>query len=134
MRIVSLTRTISCIAVLVVPMIASAQTDQSSMKGYELYSWKIKGHWYYSLLPGTNRTKTYEEITAPGLVKKDASGLKAELQKLPKGEEVLWRADAPPGVIKPASGPIVEIKHPSRARIKSIKAMCDRLGLKLKLS
>ena len=134
MPIASLKRTISCTAVFLITISAPAQTNQSSIKGYELYSWKINGHWYYSLLPGTNRTKSYEEITSPGLVKKDASGLKAELQKLPKGEEVFWRADAPPGVIKPASGPIVEIKHPSRARIKSIKAMCDRLGLKLKLT
>jgi len=134
MRIASLRLTIVCIVALLITMNASAQTDKSSMKGYELYSWKIKGHWYYSLLPGTNRSKTYEEITASGIVKKDASGLKAELQKLPKGEEVFWRADAPPGVIKPASGPIVEIKHPSRARIKGIKEMCDRLGLKLRLT
>lgn len=104
------------------------------MKGYELYSWKIKGHWYYSLLPGTNRSKTYEEITAPERVKRGESDLKSELQKLPKGEEVFWRSDAPQGIIKPTSGLIVEIKHPSRQRIKNIKAMCDRLGIRLKLT
>src|SRR5215813_1805201 len=124
MLMVPLKRISICLAALFVAMGSSAQTGQST-KGYELYSWKIKGHWYYSLLPGTNRSKTYEEITAPGVVKKDASGLKAELQKLPKGEEVFWRADAPSGLNKPASGPIVEMKHPSRSRIKGIKAMFD---------
>lgn len=133
MLMVPLKRISICLAALFVAMGSSAQTGQST-KGYELYSWKIKGHWYYSLLPGTNRSKTYEEITSPSVVKKDASGLKAELEKIPKGEEVFWRSDAPPGVIKPGSGPIAEMKHPSRARIKSIKAMCDRLGLKLKLT
>jgi hypothetical protein len=133
MGLVFLKRISICVATIFMMMVSSTHAAQSSMKGYELYSWKIKDHWYYSLLPGTNRSKTYEEITAPGVVKKDASGLKAELEKLPKGEEVFWRSDAPPGVIKPASGPLVEIKHPSRARIKGIKAMCDKLGLKLKL-
>ena len=130
---VFLKRTSICLAALFVAAGSSAQTSQST-KGYELYSWKIKSHWYYSLLPGTNRSKSYEEITSPGVVKKDASGLKAELEKIPKGEEVLWRSDAPPGAIKPGSAPFVEMKHPSRARIKSIKAMCDKLGLKLRLT
>ena|SRR5215813_693452 len=134
MPIVLLKRTSICIAALFITMSASAQTGDPSIKGYELYSWKIKGHWYYSLLPGTNRTKTYEEITAPGVVKRDALGLKRELQKLPKGEEVFWKADAPPGVTKSPSGPLIEMKHPSRKRIKGIKAMCEKLGLRLKLT
>jgi hypothetical protein len=122
-----------CIVVLLITIGGSGQSTQPSMKGYELYSWKIKGHWYYSLLPATNRSKTYEEIAAPERVKRDASGLKSELQKLPKGEEVFWRADAPSGAIRPSSGQMIEIKHPSRERIKSIRAMCERMGLKLKL-
>jgi hypothetical protein len=134
MPIVLLKRTRISIAAFFITMSASAQTAQPSLKGYELYSWKIKGHWYYSLLTGTNRTKTYEEITAPGVVKRDASGLKKELQKLPRGEEVFWKADSPPDVTKPASGPLVEMKHPSRKRIKGIKQMCEKLGLRLKLT
>ena len=122
-----------CITALLITIGGSAQTNPS-MKGFELYSWKIKGHWYYSLLPGTNRSKTYEEITSPQRVKRGESGLKSELEKLPKGEEVFWRSDAPPGVIKPTSGQIAEMKHPSRQRIKNIKAMCDRLGIRLKLT
>ena len=122
-----------CIAVLFIAIAGSAQTNQQSMKGYELYSWKVKGHWYYSLLPGTNRVKTYEEITDPERVKRDKSGLKTELQKLPKGEEVFWKSDAPAGMVKPTSGTIIEVKHPSRTRIKGIKSLCDQLGIKLKL-
>ena len=127
-------RTIACIAALLVSMTAHGQTPQTSMKGYELYSWKIKGHWYYSLLPGTNRLKSYEEITAPSSVKRDAAGLKSELQKLPRGEEVFWMSDAPAGAAKSSAGQQLNVKHPSRPRIKSIKAMCDRLGIKLRLT
>ena len=34
------------------------------MKGYELYSWQDGGQWKFSLLVGTNREKTLEEIPA----------------------------------------------------------------------
>ena len=35
-----------------------------SMKGYELYSWADDGQWHFTLITGTNRTKTMEEITS----------------------------------------------------------------------
>ena len=127
-------QTIACFTVLLISLTAYGQTAQTSMKGYELYSWKIKGHWYYSLLPGTNRLKTYEEITAPRIVKRDASGLKAELEKLPKGEEVFWMSGAPAGANKSPTGQLLNVKHPSRNRIKGIKAMCDKLGIRLTLT
>lgn len=126
--------TIACFAALLVSLTAQGQTPQGAMNGYELYSWKIKGHWYYSLLPGTNRLRTYDEITAPGSVRRDAAGLKAELQKLPKGEQVFWRSDAPAGAGKSAAGQLLNVKLPSRQRIKSIKAICDKMGVELKLS
>lgn len=125
---------IKCFAVLLISLAVYGQSPQTPIKGYELYSWKIKSHWYYSLLPGTNRMKTYEEITAPGVVQRDAAGLKTRLQKLPKGEVVHWMSDAPPGAAKSAAGQVLNVKHPSRTRIKNIKAICDKLGIKLKLS
>ena len=35
-----------------------------SMKGYELYSWKSRGEWLFSLLIGTNRLKTFREVSS----------------------------------------------------------------------
>jgi hypothetical protein len=35
-----------------------------SMKGWELYSWQKPEGWCYALVMGTNRIKTYEEISA----------------------------------------------------------------------
>jgi len=35
-----------------------------SMKGYELYSWEEDNQWHFTLITGTNRTKTMEEITS----------------------------------------------------------------------
>jgi len=124
---------IACLAALLISLTAHAQSPEAP-KGYELYSWKIKNHWYYSLLPGTNRLKSYEEITAPVVVRRDAAGLKAALQKLPRGEVVFWKSDAPSGAGKSAAGQVLNVKHPSRTRIKNIKSICDRLGIKLRLS
>jgi hypothetical protein len=125
---------ITCFAALLISLAAYGRTPQTPIRGYELYSWKIKNHWYYSLLPATNRAKTYEDITASGVVQRDAVGLKAQLKKLPKGEVVSWMSDAPPGAAKSAAGQVLNVKHPSRTRIKNIKAICDKLGIKLRLS
>ena len=123
----------SAVVVLLVSMTAISQTASTS-KGNQLYSWKVKGHWYYSLLPGSSSSRSYEEITAPKAVRRDTAGLKSALQKLPKGAEVLWMSDAPISARKSESGRLLDVKHPSRARIKNIKAICAKLGISLKLS
>ena len=33
-----------------------------SMKGYELYSWPEDSQWHFTLITGTNRDKTLEEV------------------------------------------------------------------------
>ena len=71
-----------------------------SMKGYELYSWLENGQWHFTLISGTNRNKTLEEITSKedlvseaGWVKASivgADALKIALSKLPPDESVFW--------------------------------------------
>ena len=124
---------IPVVVALLVSITAVSQTANTS-KGYQLYSWKVKSHWYYSLLPGTTGSRTYDEITSPTAVRRDTAGLKSALQKLPEGEEVLWMSDAPGSARKSVSGKLLDVKHPSRARIKNIKAICAKLGISLKLS
>jgi hypothetical protein len=124
----------ACLAALLISLSADGQPAQTSTEGYELFSWKVKGHWYYSLLPGRNRQRTYEEITSPGVVRRDSAGLRSALQKLTRGQEVFWMSDAPDGASRSTTGQTLNAKHPSRQRIKSIKAICDELGIKLKLS
>src|SRR5690349_9912232 len=130
-----LTKTrISSLIVLLLAVNAPGQSSPSATKGYELYSWKIKNHWFYSLLQKTDRPKSFDEITAARTVKRDAAGLTSALQQLPKGEEVAWMSDAPTGSVRPSQSHGISIKHPSRNRIKHIKSICDRLGLRLKLT
>ena len=127
----------SMAAIVILLLIAAAAHGQRSVtgaKGYELYSWKIKGHWYYSLLPRSNDSKTFEQITASAPVRRDTSGLTSVLSRLPRGEEVFWMGDAPAGAIKSATEHGLSLKHPSRKRIKHIKGICDKLGIKLKLA
>ena len=104
-----------------------------AMKGYELYSWKVKGRWHYALLEGTNRAKSYDEITATATERVGMAALEAELKKLARGEEVFWMSAAHGSVMKPTAkgSPILEL--PSRQRINRVKAYCEKLGIKLVL-
>ena len=83
-----------------------------SMKGYELYSWKVENDWYFTLITGTNRNKTYEEITAKedsttldGFVKitvKGTDAIKEVLKKIPANEFISWGANTYLGFSLPA--------------------------------
>ena len=130
-----LTRKITTIALLLLVASASfGQKGRPPMKGYQLFTWKQKGHWHYSLLPGTNRERTYEEITAAASVIVGTPNFEDELKRLPRGSEVLWQSDAPPGIKRPSSGEVISFKQPSRKRIERIKSHCDQLGIKLSLT
>lgn len=124
---------IAAAVVLLINFAAYGQNSERSMKGYELYSWKVKGRWHYSIHAGTNRAKSYDEITSSGAERIGIEAIKVELKKIPKGEEVFWMSNAHPGVKKPMAkgSPVLEL--PSRKRIKYIRAFCNKLGLKLKL-
>jgi len=71
-----------------------------SMKGYELYSWLEEGQWHFTLITGTNRIKTIEEVTSKedsisetGWVRIQVVGadaIKDVLSRLPEGESVFW--------------------------------------------
>jgi hypothetical protein len=71
-----------------------------SMKGYELYSWEDIDQWHFTIITGTNRVKTVEEITSEedfisetGWVNIHVVGVEAVkdvLIKLPQGESVFW--------------------------------------------
>ncbi|MEK6288779.1 MAG: hypothetical protein AABO57_23930 [Acidobacteriota bacterium] len=119
---------------LLMSLTAYGQVPQQSMKGYELYSWKVKGKWHYSLFVGTNRAKTYGEITSRGAERIGIEALEAELKKIPRGGEVFWMGDAPAGARRPATDRAIDFKHPSRKRIESVRAICDKLGIQLRLA
>ncbi len=71
-----------------------------SMKGFELVSWQIGESWNFTLISGTNREKTFEELMSPdsgvdenGFVKITVSGfaqIKTVFDHLPEESEVFW--------------------------------------------
>jgi hypothetical protein len=80
--------------------ITSIEKLPRSFKGYELYSWEEEGQWHFTLITGTNRIKTIEEITSKGdfisetgwvkIQVVGADAIKYVLSRLLEGESVFW--------------------------------------------
>jgi hypothetical protein len=80
--------------------VASVEQLPHSFKGYELYSWEAEGQWHFTLITGTNRIKTLEEIISKedfisetGWVKIQVVGadpIQDVLSHLPENESVFW--------------------------------------------
>ena len=107
-----------------------------SMKGYELYSWPEDSQWHFTLITGTNRNKTLEEITSnvntiseDGWVQIHVVGvdaIKTVLSRLPQNEEILWLARLR-SEQTPQGG--VNITLPTGPTIDTIKEHAGRCGL-----
>lgn len=105
-----------------------------SFKGYELYSWQEDDQWHFTLITGTNRTKTMEEITSgenlisdTGWVRIHVVGeetIKAVLSRLYGGESVYWCDELH---IEGATEPDLEL--PPEDAANSIKEHAEQCGL-----
>ena len=62
------------------------QQPKTSLKGWELYIWRQGDETYFSLMVGTNRLKTDEEIAKSAV--KGFEAVKPKLDQLKKGEEL----------------------------------------------
>lgn len=95
----------------VVPAVTAEPSLPHSMKGYELYSWQVGGEWYFSLLEGTNRLKTYSEVTADTVAVKGIESMMRKLERLPKYEQVFWNIQNLPNLTMPPEETINQIKE-----------------------
>jgi hypothetical protein len=93
-----------------------------SMKGYELYSWQVGEVWHFSLLVGTNRLKTSDEISAPETRLEGLEALERELDQLPEGEQVFWLAQR-----------VLNTELPPDEMIDAIQAYCGERGILLEI-
>jgi hypothetical protein len=119
---------------------ASTYRLPPSMKGYELYSWRVgeQGAWAYTLMTGTNHTKTWDDISAAentitdqGWVKITVVGeaaLKSVLDRLPEGEEVIWRG------AHALSNSEHQAAYPDAGTVQEIKAYSQQRGIRLSLN
>ena len=94
---------------------AKGQTKES-MKGWELYIWQDGGHTYFSLMFGTNRLKTAEEIAQAAVKGLDA--IRPKLDELKRGEYVFVH-----GRRLAAPAP--------KEQAKAVAEYCRKIGLKV---
>ena len=103
----------------------TAQPDATqlpeSMKGYELYSWQEGNHWVFSLLVGTNREKTLDEIKSIDAILPDVDALILMLEKVPSGQYVTWSSRE-------------TFSFPPDNIIKQIEKICKEKGLILNIA
>jgi len=107
-----------------------------SLKGYELYSWEEDNQWHFTLITGTNRTKTIEEITSKedfisetGWVKIQVVGadaIKDVLSRLPQSESVSWCDELHIGQITETN---IDLKLPPEQIVDAIKEHAERCDL-----
>jgi hypothetical protein len=117
--------------------IAAVSKLASSMKGYELYSWSEDGQWNFTLITGTDRNKTPEEIVSgedfiseTGWVRIHVTGVDAidtVLSKLPQSEHIFWLA----GMRGETAQGNVNFTLPDRAVTDNVKEQAQLYGLNL---
>jgi hypothetical protein len=83
--------------------IADIKALPKAGKGYELYSWQAEQAWHFTLISGTNRNKTTDEIVADELFISETGWIKIHcvgedaikdvLSKVPPGEWIIWFDD-----------------------------------------
>ena len=118
------------------PSITEADKLPHSMKGYELYSWEEDNQWHFTLITGTNRTKTMEEITSKedlisesGWVKIHVEGvdaIKDALSRLPQSESIFWCDELHIGQTTETS---INIQLPPEQITDAIKEHAEQCGL-----
>ena len=87
-----------------------------SMKGYKLYSWQESGEWKFSLLVGTNREKSLEEIKSAETVFSGVEELTAALERMPEGQYVTWSSKE-------------TLSFPPEEIIEQVQKICEEQGL-----
>lgn len=110
--------------VLVVPLLsacgAASQTTPTpypeSMKGYELYSWQDGNQWNFSILVGTNREKTLDEIKDAKTTLRSLDALTSALAQMPSGQYITWSSRE-------------TLSFPPEDVIKQVEKVCADRGL-----
>ena len=92
-----------------------------SMKGYELYSWQDGNQWKFSLLVGTNREKTLEEIKSNDVILSSVDALQSKLEEIPAGQYVMWSSRD-------------TLSFPPEDIIKQVEQTCQDKGLILTIA
>ena len=107
-------------------------TFTHSMKGWELYSWPDGNDWNYSILIGTNRLKSYDEVTKNEIIVTGKDSLKMVLDKFPAGEIITWIGR---GWLERCWGDnFNDLSLPPKYIIDEIKQYCSNINLTLQIT
>ncbi len=107
-------------------------TLERSLKGWELYSWQNGNEYNYSLLIGTNRLKTYEEVISNEITVFGIDSLKLLLAKLPEGEYIFWIGKSWLSSIWKEN--YKNLSLPDEKTVNEIKSYCIQKKLQLVIS
>jgi len=109
-----------------------------AFKGYELLTWQKDGQWVFTLLAGTNRQKSFDEIltaentfTSSEIIKVTVVGedeFKKLLGHLPKSEWVTWGGMDLAGEVPAGT---VYFSYPPDEMINGLIDYCKTLGITL---
>ncbi len=122
----------------VLDLSALPETLPSSIKGYELVSWQEDGDWWYTLVTGTNRQKSFEELVSPQswiipgeflkISTNSLADLRSILERLPSGSEVIWGGMELSGEVDEG---VPYFTYPPEKILADVSALCDQLNIKL---
>ena len=106
------------------------------IKGYELYSWQADGQWFFTLITGTNRNKTVDEIvTGDDFIRSDGwvvlhaigeQGAEVLFDRVPAGEFVIWNAGH---IVNPDNQVEMTFTYPPDDMVNNIKSYAEKLGI-----
>ena len=119
--------------------ITSVDKLPHSMKGYELYSWSDNNQWHFTIITGTNRNKTLEEITSQGDYISESGWVKAHvvgvdaikdvLSRLSQNEHVSWRGGEFIILSEPAEQTNINLQLPPEQIVDTIRKHAEGCGL-----
>jgi len=106
-----------------------------SLKGYEIYSWLEDNQWHFTLITGTNRNKTLEEIISYANVVSENDWVRLQvigtdafeniIGKLPEHEFVFWLS----GMRDDTQEIDIDIQLPPAQIVDAIKKYADQSSL-----
>lgn len=104
----------------------------TSMKGWELYSWPNGNDWNHSLVVGTNRLKSYDEVVNSPFRVTGTNMLESMLLRLPEGEMVIWIEEVWLKSIWLDS--YYDLQLPDIITVGEVKEFCKNSGITLVVS
>jgi hypothetical protein len=115
---------LTAIAILAAGCGARTELPKTSMKGFELYSWQENGRWYFSVLVGTNRTKTVNEMHASTARLRGVEALKPVLRGIEARQWVTWWTP---------SWAEETVSFPPEDVVAQVRRLCEEQGLQLQV-